>query len=125
MRKYIETTNAPKAIGPYSQAVMIDNTLYCSGQIAISPETNEFVGGDIKSQTEQVIKNINAVLKESGMDFNDVIKTTCFLKNIDDFAEFNEIYAQYFVSKPARSTVEVAKLPKNALVEIEIIAIKQ
>ena len=123
MKKIIYTKNAPEAVGPYSQAILLGNTLYCSGQIAINPETNEFLNENIEIQTEQVMKNIKAVLNEAGFDFQDVIKTTCFLSDMNNFAKFNEIYAKYFISKPARSCVE-AKLPKGAMVEVEIIASK-
>ncbi len=125
MKKYIETAKAPAAIGPYSQAVLVNNTLYCSGQIAINPETNEFVGGNINDQTNQIITNISAVLNEAGMGFDDVVKTTCFLTEMDDFTSFNAIYEKAFVSKPARSTVAAKQLPKDALVEIEVIAYKE
>ena len=123
MKKIIYTKNAPEPVGPYSQAILLGNTLYCSGQIAINPETNEFLNENIEIQTEQVMKNIKAVLNEAGFDFQDVIKTTCFLSDMNNFAKFNEIYAKYFISKPARSCVE-AKLPKGAMVEVEIIASK-
>lgn len=124
MKKTILTPNAPAPIGPYSQAILVDNTLYCSGQIPINPTTNEIVQGTIKEQTHQCINNIANVLKQAGMTFDDVIKTTCFLANMSDFAEFNEVYAQYFISKPARSCVAVKELPKSSLVEIEVIAKK-
>lgn len=124
MKKTILTPDAPAPIGPYSQAILVDNTLYCSGQIPINPATGEMVQGGIKEQTQQSIKNISNVLKQAGMTFDDVVKTTCFLANMSDFAEFNEVYAQYFTSKPARSCVAVKELPKNSLVEIEIIAQK-
>lgn len=119
----IYTNDAPEPVGPYSQAVLAGDFLYCSGQIAIDPKDNTFVNGSITEQTNQVIKNIKAVLNEAGLDFKDVIKTMCFLNDMNDFAVFNEIYADYFVSKPARSCVQ-AKLPKNAKVEIEVIAYK-
>lgn len=124
MNKIIYTKNAPDAIGPYSQAYLCGNTLYTSGQIAINPENNEFVGGDIEEQTQRVMKNLKAVLNEAGFDFEDVVKTTCFLKNMGDFQKFNEIYGKYFTSKPARSCVAAAQLPKDALVEVEVIACK-
>lgn len=124
MKKTILTPNAPAPIGPYSQAILVDNTLYCSGQIPINPTTNEIVQGTIKEQTHQCINNIANVLKQAGMTFDDVIKTTCFLANMSDFTEFNEVYAQYFISKPARSCVAVKELPKSSLVEIEVIAKK-
>ena len=124
MKKTILTPDAPAPIGPYSQAILVDNTLYCSGQIPINPTTGEMVQGGIKEQTQQCIKNTSKVLKQAGMTFDDVVKTTCFLANMSDFAEFNEVYAQYFTSKPARSCVAVKELPKKSLVEIEIIAQK-
>ncbi len=123
MKKIIYTKNAPEPVGPYSQAVSASNFLYCSGQIGIDPKTNE-LKGDIKQQTLQVIKNIEAVLLEAGLDFSSVIKTNCFLSDISNFSVFNEIYSQFFTSKPARSCIE-AKLPKNALVEVEVIAYKE
>lgn len=124
MNKVISTDKAPKAIGPYSQACLYGNTLYCSGQIAINPQTNEFVGGYIEEQTVQVLKNIEGLLSAAGYSFEDVIKTTCFLADMKDFTVFNSIYAEAFVSKPARSCVAVKELPKGALVEIEVIAVK-
>ena len=124
MNKVIYTKNAPDAIGPYSQAYLCANTLFTSGQIAINPKNNEFIGGDIKEQTKRGIENLAAVLKEAGFGFEDVVKTTCFLKNMEDFGAFNEIYGEYFTSKPARSCVAAKELPKGALVEIELIAIR-
>ena len=118
----IYTKNAPEAIGPYSQAVKLGNLLFTSGQIAIVPETSKVEATDIIGQTEQVCKNISSILTESGTSFNKVIKTTCFLADMNDFTDFNEIYAKYFTSKPARSCVAVKTLPKNVLVEIEVIA---
>ncbi len=123
MKKVIYTKSAPEPVGPYSQAILIDDTLYCSGQIAINPETNKIVEGGIVAETNQVIKNINALLDEAGFSFNDIIKTTCFLSDMNDFAAFNEIYAKYFISNPARSCVQ-AVLPKNVKVEIEVLARK-
>ena len=120
--KIISTTSAPAAIGPYSQAVSIGNLLYTSGQIPLSPETGEIVGGDITQQTEQVMRNLGAVLAAAGADFTKVVKTTCFLTDMGDFAAFNEVYARHFTGKPARSTIAVAALPKGALVEVEAIA---
>ena len=122
MRETIYTKNAPEPVGPYSQAIKANEFLYCSGMIAINPENNEFIGGDVSIQTEQVMKNIKALLNAAGCDFKDVIKTTCFLDDMKNFAIFNEIYAKYFTSKPARSCVE-AKLPKGASVEVEVIAL--
>ncbi|MCD7878469.1 MAG: RidA family protein [Candidatus Gastranaerophilales bacterium] len=124
MNKIISTEKAPKAIGPYSQAYLVENTLYCSGQIAINPETNVFIGGFIEEQTVQVLKNISALLSAAGYTFKDVVKTTCYLADMKDFAVFNSIYEEAFVSKPARSCVAVKELPKGALVEIEVIAVK-
>ncbi len=118
----ISTNRAPAAIGPYSQAVKTENMIFLSGQIPIDPETGALVNGGIRAQTEQICKNIGAVLHEAGADFGNVIKTTCFLSDMADFSEFNEIYAEYFVSLPARSCVAVKGLPKNALCEIEVIA---
>lgn len=119
----IYTENAPAAIGPYSQAIKAGNTIYLSGQIPVDPKTGNVSGDEIKAQTEQVIKNIGALLKEAGVSFENVVKTTCFIANMGDFAAFNEVYAKYFVSKPARSCVEVSALPKGVLVEIETIAV--
>jgi len=121
--KKIHTSNAPQAIGPYSQAIEIGDFIYTSGQIALTPN-GEFLGGDIVAQTKQVCQNLKAVLNEAGVDLANVVKTTIFLANMDDFAKMNEVYAEYFSHKPARSTVAVKTLPKNALVEIECIAIK-
>lgn len=122
--EYIFSENAPKAIGPYSQAVKVKDTLYLSGVMPINPETNSLVESDITTQANQVIKNIDAILKEAGMDANNVVKTTCFISDMEYFAALNEVYAKYFVSKPARSCVAVKSLPKNALIEIEVIAIQ-
>jgi len=124
MNKIISTDKAPKAIGPYSQAYLCENTLYCSGQIAIDPETNIFVNGDIEKQTNQILKNIKGLLEASGFSYENVVKTTCFLSDMKDFAVFNDIYEKAFVSKPARSCVAAKGLPKDALVEIEVIAVK-
>ena len=120
----IYTKNAPEAIGPYSQAVKTGNLLFTSGQIAIVPESSQVETIDIIGQTERVCKNIKAILEEAGTSFDKVIKTTCFLADMNDFAAFNEIYAKYFISKPARSCVAVKTLPKNVLCEIEVIAVK-
>lgn len=122
MNKVISTDKAPGAIGPYSQAIVANDTLYTSGQIPIIPETGELVDGDIKAQAEQVCKNLGEILKEAHASFDSVIKTTCFLADMNDFAAFNEVYAKYFVSKPARSCVAVKTLPKNVLCEVELIA---
>ena len=122
--EYISTASAPAAIGPYSQAIVCGNTLYASGQIPINPETGAIEAKDIAGQTEQVCKNVGEVLKAAGMGFENVVKTTCFLSDIGNFAAFNEVYAKYFVSKPARSCVAVKDIPKGALCEIEIIAVR-
>ena len=122
MIKIINTQKAPAAIGPYSQAVIYNGIIYLSGQIPIDPATGEITGNSVTEQTEQIIRNISEVLKESGSDFSKVIKTTCFLQDISCFGEFNNIYSKYFIGKPARSCVEVSALPKGALVEIEVIA---
>ena len=123
MKKIIHTDNAPKAVGPYSQAVRMGDFLFCSGQIPIDPKTQDVYTGDIKIQTEMVLANIEALLKATGLNFADVIKTTIFLTSMADFAAVNEIYAKRFtVEPPARSTVQVAALPKGVNVEIEVIA---
>ena len=118
----IYTKNAPDAIGPYSQAVKCGNMLFTSGQIAINPASSQVEANDIVGQTEQVCKNLSAVLEAAGTSFEKVVKTTCFLADMADFGAFNEVYAKYFVSKPARSCVAVKTLPKNVLVEVEVIA---
>lgn len=118
----ISTKNAPAAIGPYSQAVKVGNLLFTSGQIAINPETGDVVEGGIAEQTEQIMKNLGAVLKEAGLGYENAVKTTCFLAEIADFAAFNEIYGKYFTGKPARSCVAVKDLPKGVLAEVEVIA---
>lgn len=118
----IQTEKAPAAIGPYSQAIVSNGMVYLSGQIAINPETGNVEATDIKGQTEQIIKNISAILDVSGSSFEKVVKTTCFLADMNDFAAFNEVYGKYFVSLPARSCVAVKALPKNVLAEIEVIA---
>lgn len=124
MKVKIESGNAPKAIGPYSQAVLVDDTLYVSGNIPVNPSTGD-VADDIVNQSKQVFENMKAVLNEAGMGFENVVKTTAFLTDLSNFATFNEIYASYFVAPyPARSCVEVSKLPKNVLVEVECIAKK-
>lgn len=120
--KVIHTNNAPAAIGPYSQAIVHGGLLYTSGQIAINPASGQVEAATIEGQTEQVMKNLGALLAEAGIDFTKVIKTTCFLADMGDFATFNGIYEQYFVSKPARSCVAAKQLPKNVLVEVELIA---
>jgi len=118
----ITSKDAPAAIGPYSQAMTLSGMVYTSGQIPLVPDTGELIGGDIKEQTIQVIKNLMAVLAASGSDLAHVVKTTCFLTDMRDFAAFNEVYAEFFTGKPARSCVAVLALPKGALVEIETIA---
>ena len=123
MLKKIATKNAPSAIGPYSQAIVCGNMLYTSGQIALDPESGALAEKDIKVQTEQVMKNLNAVLTEAGTSFDKVVKTTCFLADIADFAAFNEVYGKYITSAPARSCVAVKDLPKGAMVEVEVIAV--
>lgn len=123
MFKYINTEKAPAAVGPYSQAVRAGNMLYASGQIPLVPETGSIQAEDIAGQTEQVCDNVGRVLEAGGMTFKNVVKTTCFLADMSDFAAFNEVYAKYFTSKPARSCVAVKQLSKNALCEIEVIAI--
>lgn len=122
MMKTIETANAPQAIGPYSQGKISGGMLYLSGQLPLDPASGAVAGTDITAQTKQVLENIQALLQEAGTDFSAVVKTTCFLADMGDFAVFNELYAQKFVSKPARSCVAVKTLPKNVLVEIEVIA---
>lgn len=124
MKEIILTESAPAPIGPYSQAILCGNTLYCSGQIPVEPLTGEVIQGGIEKQTEKCCINIGEVLKQADFDYDDVIKTTCFLSDMNDFAAFNSIYAKYFTSKPARSCVAVKQLPKNCLVEIEVIAAK-
>ena len=119
----IHTEDAPKAIGPYVQARIANGFLFASGQVPLDSKTGEVVGQSIQEQTTQVLKNIQAILKAANLTANNVVKTTCFLKNMDDFVAFNEVYATMFSDKlPARSAVEVARLPKDVLVEIEIIA---
>ena len=122
MIETLHTDNAPAAIGPYSQAKIVNGILYASGQIAINPASGEVETDTVVGQTEQVCKNIAALLEAAGSDFTKVIKTTCFLKNMSDFATFNGIYGSYFTSKPARSCVAAAALPKDVLVDVEIIA---
>jgi 2-iminobutanoate/2-iminopropanoate deaminase len=123
MFKVIQTDKAPAAIGPYSQALIHGDLLFASGQIPIDPENGRIVEGDIRVQTLQVMKNITAVLEAAGSSFENVVKTTCFLKDMEDFTAFNEVYAQYFTSKPARSCVAAAKLPRDVLCEIEVTAV--
>lgn len=124
MSNKIHTQKAPAAIGPYSQAVTMGNLVFTSGQIPINPATGAVEATDIKEQTEQVCKNLSAVLEAAGSSLEKAIKTTCFLRNMEDFAAFNEVYAKYFTEKPARSCVAVRELPKNVLVEVEVIGEK-
>ena len=122
MLKYVDTKNAPAAIGPYSQGIILNGIAFFSGQIPLSPETGEVVGTTIEEQTEQVMQNVKALLENQGASFTDVVKTTCFLADMGDFAALNEIYAKYFTGKPARSCVAVKDLPKGVLCEVETIA---
>lgn len=122
MLEKISTTNAPAAIGPYSQAIKVGSFVYTSGQIALNPETGEICGNDITEQTEQVMNNLKAVLEAAGASFDNVVKTTCFLADIADFAAFNAVYGKYITSAPARSCVAVKDLPKGGLVEVEAVA---
>lgn len=124
MKKYIATSNAPAAIGPYSQAIDTGNLLFVSGVMPIDPSTNALVENDIATQASQIMKNIDAILKEAGYAQEDVVKTTCFLSDIANFATFNEIYGNYFTSKPCRSCLAAKDLPKGALCEVEVIASK-
>lgn len=122
MKTTISTNEAPKAVGPYSQGVSFDNLIFTSGQIALDPKTSKLVPGGIKEQTRQVMNNLTSVIAAAGSDLTKVIKTTVFLKDINDFSTFNEVYADYFPdTPPARSTIQVAALPLNAMVEIEMI----
>lgn len=120
--KQISTDKAPAAIGPYSQGFVSGNILFSAGQIPLDPVSGEIVGMDIASQTEQVMKNLGAILEAAGSTYERTLKTTCFLSDMGDFAAFNEVYARYFTGKPARSCVAVKTLPKNVLVEVEVIA---
>lgn len=126
MKKIISTQEAPSAIGPYNQATSFEKLIFTSGQIALDPKTMEVVGGGVQEQTKQVMENLKAVLKEANSSFENVLKTTCYLSNMDDFTLFNDIYSQYFDANtaPARSTVAVKTLPKNVLVEVDVIAFK-
>ncbi|MEG0291655.1 MAG: RidA family protein [Anaerovoracaceae bacterium] len=125
MKKIISTDKAPAAIGPYSQAITVSNMIFTSGQIPLDPQTGEIVGTTIEEQTHQVFKNLSAIVYEAGGDMDSIIKTTCFIKDMANFAKVNEIYGQYFAegTYPARSAVEVARLPKDVMVEIEAIAL--
>ena len=120
--KVVYTEKAPASIGPYSQAMILNGVLFTSGQIPVNPATGEINGDTIETQAEQVMKNLGEVLKEAGSSFEKAVKTTCFLADMGDFAKFNEVYAKYFVNKPARSCVAVKTLPKNVLCEVEVIA---
>ena len=122
MSKIVYTNNAPDAIGPYSQAVVTGNLVFTSGQIAINPQSGNIEAETIEAQTEQVCKNICAILEAAGTDIKKVVKTVCFLSDMGDFAKFNEVYGKYFTGKPARSCVAVKTLPKNVLVEVDTIA---
>ncbi len=124
MREVIATDEAPKAIGPYSQAIKAQGLIFTSGQVAIDPATQQVIAGDVSVQTERVLKNLAAILQASGSTLEKVLRCTVFLKNMGDFAAMNDVYARYFKqSPPARSTVEVARLPKDVLVEIDVIAL--
>ena len=123
MKETIYTKDAPQPVGPYSQAILHNDTVYISGQIAIDPETNELVSGGIEEQTEKVLQNIKIILLAADSSLGSVLKTTCYLADINDFAKFNEVYGKYFSkSRPARSIVEVSRLPKGALVEVDVVA---
>ena len=125
MKKIISTSNAPKAIGPYSQAVLAGNTLYCSGQIAINQKDEMLITSDITAETKQIMQNLEAILKEAEMTFSHVVKCSIFLKNMDQYAEVNKVYAEYFnENPPAREAVEVSVLPRNVNIEISLIAVK-
>ena len=123
MKDIVLTDRGPKPIGPYSQAVKSNGFVFISGQVALDPKTNEFGGADVRQQTERVLENLKAILEASGVSFKHVVKTTVFLKDMNDFSAMNEVYARYFTAAPpARSTVQAARLPKDALVEIDLIA---
>lgn len=124
MNEVISTTKAPAAIGPYSQAIKVGNFLFSSGQLPVNPDTGEICGPTIEEQALQVMKNVSMVLEANNMTFHDVVKTTCYLADMKDFAAFNTIYGKYFISKPARSCVAVREIPKGALCEVEITAHK-
>ena len=124
-KRIINTPKAPAALGPYSQAIEVNGTLYISGQIPFVPETMTLVSDDVKAQTRQSLENLKAILDEAGYTFNDVVKASCFIKDMNDFAAVNEVYAEYLgEAKPARACVEVARIPKDVKVEIELIAVK-
>ena len=125
MREIISTKDAPQAIGPYSQAIKANGFVFTSGQIAIDPSTQQVIAGDVAAQTERVLRNLSEILEASGSGLGKVVRSTVFLKNMNDFAAMNQVYGKYFSSAPpARSTVEVARLPKDALVEIDVIALE-
>ena len=127
MKKIVSTPKAPSAIGPYNQVTTFDKLVFTSGQIALDPATMEIVAGSVQEQTKQVMENLKAVLEEAGSSFENVLKTTCYLSDMDNFVAFNEVYGQYFKSEtaPARSTVAVKTLPKNVLVEVDVISYKK
>lgn len=125
MRQVISTTDGPKAIGPYSQAIKANGFVFISGQVAIDPANQQVISGDVAAQTDRVLKNLSGILKAAGSNLEKVVRSTVFLKNMGDFAAMNEVYGKYFtVDPPARSTVEVARLPKDVLVEIDVIALE-
>jgi 2-iminobutanoate/2-iminopropanoate deaminase len=125
MRSVISTKDAPQAIGPYSQAIKANGWIFCSGQVAMDPATQQVISGDVAAQTDRVLRNLSEILEAAGSGLGKVLKTTVFLKNMSDFARMNEVYGKYFTSAPpARSTVEVARLPKDVLVEIDVIALE-
>ena len=125
MSNKVETNKAPKAIGPYSQAVVVGNLIFTSGQIPLNPETGVLMGNDIKEQTHRVCQNLKAVLEVCSSSLENTVKTVCYLSDMTNFSEFNEVYAQYFTQKPARSCVAVKELPKGALVEVDVVAEKE
>jgi 2-iminobutanoate/2-iminopropanoate deaminase len=126
MKERIHTPQAPKALGPYSQAIVTDSLVFCAGQGPMDPETDTLVEGDVAVQTERTLKNLGAVLEAAGLDFGDVVKTTCFLRDMDDFKAFNEVYGRFFPEPfPARTTIEAARLPLDIAVEIEAIAVRR
>lgn len=124
MKEKIETQKAPAAIGPYAQGVMVEGFLFASGQLPVNPDTGLLAGATIEEQAEQSMKNVGAVLEAAGMTYENVVKTTCFLSDMGNFAAFNEVYGRYFTGKPARSCVAVREIPKGALCEVEVIAYK-
>lgn len=126
MRERIHTAGAPRALGPYSQAIVTEGLVFCAGQGPMDPETNTLVEGDVAVQTERTLKNLGAVLEAAGVGFEDVVKTTCFLRDMDDFKAFNEVYGRFFPEPyPARTTIEAARLPLDIAVEIEAIAVRR